>query len=215
MNEADYSLYLVTDRNLVGTRRLEDCLRQALDGGVTMVQLREKDLDTAEFIEEGRQIKAICDSYGVPLVINDSIIVACKVKARAVHLGQSDLDRSLLAQTGIPFGVSVTTVKEALEAEALGASYIGVGAMYETPTKQDASIVSFETLKEIRKHVSIPIVTIGGMNEHTIPFCLRCKADGVAVVSAILSHRDIGGRAAQLKELIDKEKGQTVSLRSR
>jgi len=206
MKNIDYSLYLVTDRTVIGNKGLEECVEQALQGGVTLLQLREKHLPQESTISLGKRIKTLCDRYKVPLVINDRVEVAQAVGAWAVHLGQSDLNREMVDDIPLPFGISVTCVKEAIEAEMMGATYIGVGAMYETPTKMDASIVSYSTLKEIRAQVSLPIVTIGGMNDKTIPLCFKHHVDGVAVVSTILSSSHILQRTKELKTLIEKEK---------
>ena len=138
VHEVDYTLYLVTDRMLMGTQTLQRCIEQALAGGVTLVQLREKYLDTDSFIELGKPVKYLCDSHNVPLVINDRVDVALELGADGVHLGQGDMDaaqaRALLGPDRI-LGVSATNVEEALKAEADGADYLGVGAMFTTLTK--------------------------------------------------------------------------------
>ncbi len=202
VHEVDYTLYLVTDRMLVGTQTLQRCVEQALAGGVTLVQLREKHLDTDSFIELGKPVKYLCDAHNVPLVINDRVDVALELGADGVHLGQGDMDaaqaRALLGPDRI-LGVSATNVEEALKAEADGADYLGVGAMFTTLTKADASYVSLETLAAIRDAVQLPIVTIGGMDERTIPLCGPCKVQGFAVVSALVGQPDVCLAAKRLK----------------
>ncbi len=202
MRDVDYTLYLVTDRTLMGTKTLEACVEQALAGGVTLVQLREKQLAANAFFELGKRIKCICDAYAVPLVINDRLDVALGLDAIGVHLGQDDLSaaeaRAMLGPNRL-LGVSVTTVAQAEKAQADGADYLGVGAMFATQTKQDASYVSLHTLAAIRKAVHLPIVTIGGMNKETIPLCAPYGVQGFAVVSALVSEPDVYLAAKELK----------------
>jgi thiamine-phosphate pyrophosphorylase len=194
------------------TETLQLCIEQALSGGVTLVQLREKHLDTDSFIELGIQIKHICDAHDVPLVINDRVDVALESGAAGVHIGQGDMSaaqvRALLGPDRI-LGVSVTNIKEALKAEADGADYLGVGAMFATQTKADASYVSLETLAAIRDAVHLPIVTIGGLDERTIPLCGPCRVQGFAVVSALVDQPDVSLAARKLK-LCAKSNAQPV-----
>lgn len=202
MHEVDYTLYLVTDRSLMRTETLQLCIEQALVGGVTLVQLREKHLDTDTFIELGKRIKHLCDAHDVSLVINDRVDVALELGADGVHIGQGDMcaaqARALLGPDRI-LGVSVTNAEEALKAEADGADYLGVGAMFATQTKADASYVSLETLAAIRNAVHLPIVLIGGMDEHTIPLCGPFSVQGFAVVSALVDQPDVCLAARRLK----------------
>ncbi|MPM99805.1 Thiamine-phosphate synthase [bioreactor metagenome] len=150
----------------------------------------------------GIQIKHICDAHDVPLVINDRVDVALESGAAGVHIGQGDMSaaqvRALLGPDRI-LGVSVTNIKEALKAEADGADYLGVGAMFATQTKADASYVSLETLAAIRDAVHLPIVAIGGMNERTISLCGPCRVQGFAVVSALVDQPDVCLAARKLK----------------
>ncbi len=212
MHDVDYTLYLVTDRMLMRTQTLQRCIEQALAGGVTLVQLREKHLDTDSFIELGKPIKHLCDAHNVPLVINDRVDVALELGADGVHIGQGDMDaaqaRALLGPDRI-LGVSATNVEEALKAEADGADYLGVGAMFATQTKADASYVTLETLAAIRDAVQLPIVTIGGMDERTIPLCGLCRVQGFAVVSALVDQPDVCLAARKLK-LCAKENTRPV-----
>lgn len=203
MCKVDYTLYMVTDRTLMGTKTLEECVEQALSGGVTLVQLREKHLDTEAFVMLGKRIKRLCDAYDVPLVINDRLDVALGVDAIGVHIGQHDLSvseaRAILGPNRL-LGVSATTVVQAKKAQADGADYLGVGAMFVTQTKQDASYVSLQTLAAIRKAVNLPIVTIGGMNKETIPLCAPYGVQGFAVVSALVSQPDVFLAAKELEQ---------------
>lgn len=210
-NRADYRLYLVTDRNCLQQQTLEQAVEQAILGGVTLVQLREKAIASKEFYERALRIKAICHHYNVPLLINDRVDIALAVEADGVHIGQSDLPcgvvRQILGKDKI-IGVSARTAKQAIQAQADGADYLGVGAMFATSTKQDAKTVSVETLNDIRQSVSIPIVAIGGINHTTLPALQQAlqaadtSIDGVAVVSAILGQKDVKLASEQLKEII-------------
>jgi thiamine-phosphate pyrophosphorylase len=203
MCEVDYALYMVTDRTLMRTKSWEVCVEQALAGGVTLVQLREKYLDTETFIALGKRIKRLCDAYEVPLVINDRLDVALGVDAFGLHIGQQDLSvseaRAKLGPNRL-LGVSVATVGQAERAQADGADYLGVGAMFVTQTKQDVSYVSLQTLAAIRKAVHLPIVTIGGMNKETIPLCAPYGVQGFAVVSALVSQPNVFLAAKELKQ---------------
>lgn len=210
-NRVDYRLYLVTDRNCLQQQTLEQAVEQAILGGVTLVQLREKAIASKEFYERALRIKAICHHYNVPLLINDRVDIALAVEADGVHIGQSDLPcrvvRQILGKDKI-IGVSARTAQQAIQAQADGADYLGVGAMFATSTKQDAKTVSVETLNDIRQSVSIPIVAIGGINHTTLPALQQAlqaadtSIDGVAVVSAILGQKDVKLASEKLKEMI-------------
>ena len=184
----DYSLYLCTDRNF--TADIEKAVELAIKGGVTVVQLREKNCSGREFFEIGMRLKKITASKNIPLIVNDRLDIAQAIDAAGVHIGQSDLPcnaaRKILGAEKI-IGVSVSTVEEAVQAELDGANYLGVGAMFATNTKTDAELVTLDTLKKIRAAVKIPIVAIGGINLETISKIKPAKIDGVAVVSAILA----------------------------
>lgn len=197
----DYTLYLVTDRALMSTDTLEEAVEQAIVGGCTMIQLREKDASSLSFYETALGIKAITGKYHVPLLINDRADIAMAVDADGVHVGQSDLSASVVREMigrDKLLGVSVTTVEEAVTAMEDGADYIGVGAMYPTGTKRDAAVVSMDELKYIREAVSIPIVVIGGINQRTASDFTGKGIDGLAVVSAVITQRDIAGAAREL-----------------
>lgn len=210
-NRADYRLYLVTDRNCLQQQTLEQAVEQAILGGVTLVQLREKAIASKEFYERALRIKAICHHYNVPLLINDRVDIALAVEADGVHIGQSDLPcgvvRQILGKDKI-IGVSARTAQQAIQAQADGADYLGVGAMFATSTKQDAKTVSVETLNDIRQSVTLPIVAIGGINHTTLPALQQAlqaadtSIDGVAVVSAILGQKDVKLASEQLKKMI-------------
>ncbi|HBM75667.1 MAG TPA: thiamine phosphate synthase, partial [Clostridiaceae bacterium] len=194
----DYSLYLVTDRKLMSTPTLEDAVKQAIDGGTTLVQLREKDASSLEFYQTAVKIKRITDANHIPLIINDRVDIALAVDAAGVHVGQSDLPahivRSIIGKNKI-LGVSASSLCEAVQAQKDGADYLGVGAMFATGTKTDAKLVSMEELKKIRSAVDLPIVVIGGINRKTIPIFNHTGIDGIAVVSALISAKDISSEA--------------------
>ena len=203
--QIDYSLYLVTDRKLMSTPTLEEAVEQAIRGGATLVQLREKDVFSLEFYQTAVKVKQVTDKYHIPLIINDRVDIALAVDAAGVHVGQSDLPahkvRFIIGENKI-LGVSASTLEEAIRAQADGADYLGVGAMFATGTKTDADIVSMEELKRIREAVKIPIVVIGGINKKTIPLFDGIGIDGIAVVSALISAKDIAGEAKELKKLV-------------
>lgn len=197
----DYTLYLCTDRGLMSTDTLEKAVEEAILGGVTMVQLREKDCSSREFYETALRIKKITDAYEVPLLINDRVDIALAVDADGVHIGQSDLPvkiaRKILGKDKI-IGVSARNVAQALEAEQNGADYLGVGAMYATGTKKDAKVTSREELLKIRQAVKIPIVVIGGINQKTLSNFKGIGINGLAVVSAVIAAKDIKAAAAEM-----------------
>lgn len=198
----NYALYLVTDRDLMSTTTLEEAVEQAIQGGCTLVQLREKDCASRVFYETAVRVKKITDTHEVPLIINDRLDIALAVDAAGVHIGQSDLPASSVRRIMGPdkiVGVSASTLAEALQAVQDGADYLGVGAMYPTGTKDDAAIVSMGELRAIRKQVKIPIVVIGGINASTLPAFYGTGIDGIAVVSAIIAQKDIAGAARALR----------------
>lgn len=203
----DYTLYLVTDRDLMSTKDLETAVEKAIDGGVTMVQLREKSASSRQFYEQAVYIKKITDYYGIPLIINDRIDIALSVNATGVHIGQSDIPASVARKIigkDMILGVSASSVREALQAQNDGADYLGVGAMFPTGTKTDAQTVSMEELRQIRQAVSLPIVVIGGINRENAASFRDTGIDGLAVVSAIISQPDIKAAAGELKRLFRK-----------
>ena len=206
MRKIDYSLYLVTDRKQPAPGTFEKVVEEALKGGVTLVQLREKEGDTGLLYERAVKLKQITKAYHVPLIIDDRIDIMMAADADGVHLGQSDmpaaLARKLIGADKI-MGVSAGTLEEAVKAEKEGADYLGVGAMFPTATKKDADITTPETLRKIMDTVHIPVVTIGGMNERTIPLFKGYGLSGFAVVSAIMASREPEKAAKNLKRIID------------
>lgn len=200
-------LYAVTDRAWLGEQTLCEQAEQALRGGVTLLQLREKDMSFDQFLAEAREIQALCGRYQVPLIINDNVELAIQCGAQGVHVGQSDMEaghaRQLLGPDRI-LGVSARTLEEALRAEAQGADYLGVGAVFSTSTKLDAQDVSFETLKQICQKVSIPVVAIGGISADNALSLQGSGIAGLAVVSAIFAQPDIEAAAHQMRALADR-----------
>ena len=203
--KVDYSLYLVTDRKILGDRDLAQSIELAIQGGVTLVQLREKSVSTREFLHLALKVKAITSQYQIPLIINDRLDIALAVDADGLHVGQDDLPmpkaRELLGSRKI-IGVSASTLAEALLAQQQGADYLGVGAIFNTATKTDAPEVSLQQLEIIKKSVSIPVVAIGGINETNLTQVLATGIDGVSVVSAILAKEDLQRAALQLRSSI-------------
>ena len=192
MRKIDWSLYLCTDRNLTRNRSLEESVELAIHGGVTVVQVREKDSTDREFLEIASRIRSITSRYKIPLIINDRIDIAMAVDAYGVHVGQTDLPCSILKKLSkdLIVGISVSTVEEAIRAESDGADYLGVGAIFSTNTKSDADSVSIATLKKIRESVKIPVIAIGGINSQNLSIVKSANVDGAAVVSAIISSDD-------------------------
>lgn len=202
--KVDYSLYLCTDRELMTSASVEESVELAIKGGVTLVQLREKNCGGGEFYAEAIKVKAVSEKYGVPLIINDRVDVALAAGADGVHVGQSDLPCSAVRKIvgdDMIVGVSASDLEQAIRAEADGADYIGVGAMFSIGTKTDAEIVSFSELDAIRAAVSIPIVVIGGINKETLPLFKGRGINGAAVVSAIVAQNDVEAAARDLSEL--------------
>lgn len=197
-------LYAVTDRGWLGKKTLADQVEQALKGGATMIQLREKEMADDEFLAEARIIKEVCGRYGVPFLINDSVAVAAAADADGVHVGQSDMEAGDVRKTlgeGKIIGVSAQTVEQALLAEKQGADYLGVGAVFPTGTKKDASGVSYETLKSICEAVKIPVVAIGGITADNMKQLKGSGICGVAVVSAVFAQADIQAAARELSRV--------------
>ena len=200
----DYSLYLVTDHMLMRTKTLGEAVEQAVIGGCTMVQLREKEILSLDFYVLASEMKKITDRYGIPLIINDRIDIAMAVGAAGVHIGQKDIPADIARKVigkDMLLGVSAVSVAEAVNAAKAGADYLGVGAMFPTGTKPDAGFVSMEELGRIRKAVDIPIVVIGGISKENAMLFQPMGIDGLAVVSAVIAQPDIKMSAADLKSL--------------
>ena len=204
-------LYAVTDRAWSGTQSLYEQVEAALKGGVTCVQLREKSLEYEKFLEEGKALSRLCRRYEVPFIVNDNVEIALKCKADGVHLGQEDGNvsqvRSLVGEKMI-IGVSAHSVKEAKEAVAAGADYLGVGSVFATSTKSDVHRITYETLQEICKSVTVPVVAIGGIDEGNLLELSGSGVDGVALVSAIFSAQDIEQECQKLRALSEKMTGR-------
>ena len=198
-------LYAVTDQSWLkeGQTLLSVC-EDVLANGATFLQIREKDLDANAFEAEAAKLKKLCRRYHVPYVVNDSVEIALAIDADGVHVGQSDIMgrdiRSLIGPNKI-LGISAGTAEEAVAAEAAGADYIGVGAVFGTSTKKNARNLSVEKLQEIRHSVSIPVVAIGGIHAGNLLELSDSGVDGVAVVSAIFAAADPGKATTQLLEL--------------
>jgi len=198
-------LYAVTDRSWLFGQTLCEKAEACLLGGVTMLQLREKELDHAAFLEEATVLKALCTRYQVPFIINDNVEIAVACGADGVHVGQKDMEagsaRERIGKDKI-LGVSVQTVEQAKKAQRQGADYLGVGAVFATSTKPDADTVPFGTLRAICDAVSIPVVAIGGIHAKNIPQLKGTGIDGVAVVSAIFAKKDVKEASARLLSLV-------------
>ncbi len=197
-------LYAVTDRAWVGKQSLYEQVESALKGGVTCVQLREKELDDENFLKEAMEISVLCKEYGVPFFINDNVDIAIKCHADGIHVGQEDMEAAQVRKRvgkDMMIGVSVHSVEEALEAVKNGADCLGVGAMFSTSTKTDVEVLSKDTLQDICKAVDIPVVAIGGINKSNISQLKGTGVDGVALVSAIFAADDIENECKTLRKL--------------
>lgn len=200
------SLYLVTDRRWLTDKPLEIIVEEAIINGVTIVQLREKELDDTSMISLAKKLKVVCQKYNVPFIINDRIDIALAVNADGVHLGQNDTSiieaRKLLGPDKI-IGISAHNLDEALLAKQYGATYLGVGAMFDTNSKLDATSVSTKTLNDIASATNLPIVAIGGINTDNISKLANASISGIAVISAILAQSNIAKATKILKEQIN------------
>lgn len=200
-------LYAVTDSHWLNGRTLHSVVKESLEGGVTFVQLREKQLDEARFMEEAKDLQVLCREYNVPFIINDNVDIALAMDADGVHVGQSDMEagdvRAKLGPDKI-IGVSAQTVEQAILAEKHGADYLGVGAIYPTGTKKDADAVTPGMLAKICQAVDIPVVAIGGLNKEHLELLKGTGVDGIAVVSALFAADDIEKAAEELKEAVKK-----------
>ena len=204
----DYSLYLVTDRSLSRERSTLEIVKSGVAGGVTCVQLREKNCSTRKFIEEALSVKEFLKTSNIPLIINDRVDVAQAVQADGVHLGQTDMPFAMakvILKDSMIIGISVESLEDAIRAEKDGADYIGISPIFSTPTKSDtAPPLGLEGLKEISKAVSLPKVAIGGLNRKNAGEVILNGADGIAVVSAIVSADDPRKAAEELSYIIKK-----------
>lgn len=210
-DKKDLLLYAVTDRAWLGDKTLSWQVEESLKGGATMIQLREKHLDHEHFLKEAKKIKELCRKYQVPFLINDDVDLAVEVDADGVHVGQHDMEAGEVRKKIGPnriLGVSAQTVEQALLAQQAGADYLGVGAVFPTGTKDDADAVSIQTLGEICRAVSIPVVAIGGIGQHNVMQLAGSGICGIAVVSAIYAQPDIQNAASTLhalaKEMVER-----------
>ncbi len=205
-SKEDMLLYALTDRRWLSGQTLTAQVEKALNGGVTLLQLREKTLGEDAFYREAIEIKRLCDRYGVPLIINDNVQIAKKAGAAGVHLGRGDSTpeeaREVLGPERI-IGASARTVEQALDAERKGADYLGVGSVFPTGTKKDAETIKRETLQAICAAVSIPVVAIGGITADNLEEVAGTGIAGIAVISAIFAQEDIEAAASHLRRLVE------------
>lgn len=203
VDKKDLLLYAVTDRHWLNGRTLYSVVKESLDGGVTFLQLREKELDEVHFLEEAKELQQLCREYQVPFIVNDNVDIAIAIDADGVHVGQSDMEagdvRAKLGSDKI-IGVSAQTVEQAILAEKHGADYLGVGAVFPTGSKDDADDVSYETLKAICEAVSIPVIAIGGITQENVKELAGSGICGIAVISAIYAQKDIRKASEDLKK---------------
>ena len=198
-------LYAVTDRSWLRGQTLFEQVEQALLGGVTLVQLREKELDEASFLREAVDMTKLCHRYGVPLLINDNVEIARRSGADGVHVGQDDMEaaavRSVLG-SGMIVGVTAKTVQQALRAQEAGADYLGSGAVFGSSTKLNAKPMTTDLLRSICRTVSIPVVAIGGINRCNLSALAGTDISGVAVVSGIFAASDIRAECRHLRSIV-------------
>jgi len=205
MNKADISLYLITNSDGRSEENFLETAALACEGGVTLVQLREKEKSGLEYYKLALKLKAVTDRYNVPLIIDDRVDIALAVDAAGVHLGQSDLPFSVARKLLRPdkiLGATAKTVEQALAAEAAGADYLGVGAIYPTTTKVITVLTPVATLSGIVKNVNIPVVAIGGLNAGNLDVLRGSGADGIAVVTAIMNSPKPKEAAEELRRLV-------------
>lgn len=205
-SKIDYTLYLVTDRRLMSTAAIEELVSLAIEGGASVVQLREKECSSREFYELALRVKRITEPHNVPIIINDRIDIALAANADGVHLGQSDIPcreaRKILGAEKI-IGVSAALPEEAAQAQADGADYLGVGAVFTTQTKTNTRSVTPEVIKQIRAAVTIPFVVIGGINSENIKQLYGLGINGAAVVSAVVAQPDITAAAREMRKALE------------
>ena len=205
--ESMLRLYAVTDRSWVGTQALYEQVEQALRGGATCVQLREKELNDTDFLAEAKELKILCARYGVPLIINDNVELALKVDADGVHVGQEDMNaqdvRGLIGPGKI-LGVTAKTIEQAQKAQLNGADYLGSGAVFGSTTKPNARPMTKELLHSICQSVTIPVVAIGGIHRGNIASLAGTGIRGAAVVSGIFAAADIEEECFRLRAEIDR-----------
>ena len=207
LDSKDLLLYAITDRHWLNGQTIEEQVRECLDGGATILQIREKHMPEDEFLEEAKSIQKICKEYNVPFIVNDNTKIAAEIKADGVHVGQSDMKATRvrdLVGDDVILGVSASTVEEAVQAEKDGADYLGVGAVFSTSTKDDADSVTHKQLKEICDAVSIPVVAIGGITHDNMAELEGSGICGISVISAIFAQKDIRKASKELKYSAEK-----------
>ena len=207
ISKKDMLLYAVTDRCGYSYDEFISRVETALGSGVTCLQLREKGLDYSVFLEEAKTVKALCERYGVPFIINDNVGLALECGADGVHVGQDDMNAiDIRKEAGdrLIVGVSAHNVEEALNAQAAGADYLGCGAVFTTSTKADVTALGYDELKKICASVDIPVVAIGGINAGNILNLTGSGISGIAVASAIFGADDISAKCKALRELGEK-----------
>ncbi|MCL1973110.1 MAG: thiamine phosphate synthase [Endomicrobia bacterium] len=205
MNKTDLTLYFVTDSTDMDEKNFLEIVNQACEGGVTLVQVREKDKSGFEFLSLAQKVKQITDQYDIPLIINDRVDIAMAIDAAGVHVGQSDIPvyavRKMLGKNKI-IGATVKTVEQAKKAKEAGADYLGVGAIYPTTTKVITAITEVATLNEIAAQTNMPVVAIGGLNASNMHVLYESNACGIAVVSAIMKSENPCDTSKNLKKQI-------------
>ena len=207
MEDVDYSLYLVTNSKNKRNQEFLDIIEESIKGGVSIVQVREKELDLIPFYEKAKAVKEITDKYDIPLIINDRLSIAIGLGADGAHVGQDDIDGSVARDILGPdriLGISAQTVEQAKKAEKDGADYIGCGAVFPTNTKEDADSVSIEEFKKIKEAVNIPVVAIGGIKTDNVKYLKETNADGISVVSAIMDAEEPKEASKKLLEEFKK-----------
>lgn len=207
LNKEQLKLYLVTDRQWTGEQSLLEQVEESIQGGVSIIQLREKSLDDESFLKEAIQMRELASRYEIPFIVNDNALVALRSEADGIHIGQNDLAiqevRKIVGSNRI-IGVSAQTVEQAITAQQNGADYLGVGAVFSTTTKTDAVEVTYETLKAICEAVTIPVVAIGGITVDNVHQLKGSGIEGVAVVSAILAQKNIKKAAENLRKELER-----------
>ncbi len=202
--KVDYTLYVCTDRRLMSSATVQESVEEAIKGGATVIQLREKEVSGREFYQTAMAVRKVTSYYNVPLIINDRVDIAMAVSAQGVHLGQKDIPvqaaRELLGADKI-IGVSAANPQEAERAQEAGADYLGVGAVFSTATKTDTRPVTREVLQEIRRRTKLPIVAIGGINESNAMRLRETGIDGIAVVSAVIAREDVAAAARKMRRI--------------
>lgn len=211
ISKEDLLFYAITDRTWLHGKKLTEAVKQALDGGVTCLQLREKDLTKEELLKEAIEIKKITEEYHIPLIINDNAKMALECNAEGVHIGQKDISakeaRQILGEKKV-IGVTARNVEQALTAEQKGADYLGSGAVFTTQTKKDAVPMTEETMKSICRAVKIPVVAIGGITYENMELLINRGIAGIAVVSSLFAAEDIYGMAVKMRKKAEKLWGE-------